>query len=390
MNILEKIKLKECTGCHACFSICPKKAIEMKSNREGFLFPEVDNEKCISCNLCIKACPVIYKKNVSAENKAYGCYNLDLKKRLESASGGIFRLIAEFVINNEGYVFGAGYNDSFHLEHICVDNLDDLKKLIGTKYVQSSIGNSYIQAKNLLDSGKQVLFSGTPCQIGGLKSFLGKEYVNLLTIDLICHGVPSPMIWDEYLKSKNKEHIISIQFRDKSNGISNAPIVFYYDDESAFKEKYNDNLYLKGFIKDLYLRESCYDCHFKGVSRISDFTIGDFWGLESFDKELINDYGISVVISHNEKFNQLIKEINKSIFIKEYPVEAAYTYNPCLIKSVSKPKERNYFFQEYQKNGLEKTIIKLSKKIERKNRLNHTICSMPYRIYHKIKRSFSK
>lgn len=389
MNILEKIEIKECTGCHACYSICPKNAITMQPNHEGFLNPLIDNELCVRCNMCVNVCPVIHnKRNISSNNTVYGCYNLNLKQRLESSSGGIFRLLAEEIIKKDGYVFGAAFDKEFQVEHVCINHLKDLKKILGTKYVQSRIGNSYRQAKSLLEQGKVVLFSGTPCQIYGLKSYLRKEYNNLYTVDLICHGVPSPKIWDDYLIAKNKKQLKAILFRNKNKGIDNAPIVFYYKDGSKIEENYNDNLYLKGFIRNLYLRESCYNCHFKGISRISDFTIGDFWGIESYDENLINDYGVSIIIAHNEKFLQLIHNITDKIYLKEFPLEASYSFNSCLVKSVNMPKERRKFFLEYKRRGLERTILIFSKRLDKKLKIKSKIYNIPLKIYMKIKKNF--
>lgn len=389
MNILDKLSLKKCTGCHACYSVCPKKAINMVTDDEGFLIPSIKHESCISCNMCINVCPVLNKEEIKSKNRAFGCYNRNPHRRLESASGGVFRLFADEIIENKGYVFGAGYDKDFCLKHMCVDNTYSLKCLLGTKYIQSEIGDSYKQTEKLLKKGKKVLFSGTPCQIYGLKSFLRKEYENLITIDLICHGVPSPKVWMEFLETKNKSHLISIISRDKTKGISNAPIVFKYDDGTELKEAYNDNVFLKGFIRDLYLRNCCYNCQFKGLSRISDLTIGDFWGIEEFDDTVKNDYGISVMITHNDKINQFIKDIEHKMYIKEYPLEATYTFNECLLKSVKKPIERKLFFKRYKKDGFEDTVNDLIKKIDIKKRQKEKM-SFFYRVYRKLKRSIVK
>ena len=385
MNILDKLDLKNCTGCHACYSSCPKKIIKMVSNKEGFLVPTIEMDKCVSCNICINACPVLNKKEIETENHVFGCYNLNHQQRLESASGGVFRVLAEEVIKNNGYVFGAGFNKEFQLEHMCASNMVELKLLLGTKYIQSKIGNTYNQAKELLEKGKYVLFSGTTCQIRGLKSFLKKDYDNLFTIDLICHGVPSPMVWNDYLDEKGRKHLKKIITRDKTYGMNNAPIVFIYDNGKETKEAYNENLYLKGFIHNLYLRESCFNCKFKGISRISDITIGDFWGLEYFDNSQQNDYGISVMISHNHRIDSFMKLLNNKMFIKEYPLEAAYTFNECLIKPVKMPRERNIFFRKYKENGFDKTVNDLSKKIDKRKSYESKIKSLYYIVYRIMK-----
>lgn len=194
-------KKQTCTGCHACAAKCPKQCIKMISDTEGFWYPQIDEEECINCGLCERVCPIItpIKFEDPFSPMAYACYNRDEKVRLASSSGGIFTLIAEAVLKQGGVVFGAGFDEDFNVCHQCVERVEDLDKLRMSKYVQSKIGETYREAENFLKENRLVLFTGTPCQIGGLKAYLGKSYDNLITQDIICHGVPSPMVWEDYL-----------------------------------------------------------------------------------------------------------------------------------------------------------------------------------------------
>ena len=243
------IKVEEksrCSGCHACSNACPKNCIQMTSDEEGFWYPQVDKEKCINCGLCEKVCPIIHKwqPDDSRTTTAMAAINLNEEIRLKSSSGGIFTLIAEEIIKQGGVVFGAALTDDFRsVHHIYVDNTDDLEKLRGSKYVQSKIGDTYKQAKDYLDSGRKVLFTGTPCQIGGLYSYLRTPYENLFTQDIICHGVPSPMVWEKYIegherKASSKTNIVT--FRNKANGWKAYSVFIGFDNYKEYLNNHSD------------------------------------------------------------------------------------------------------------------------------------------------------
>lgn len=352
--MIEITDKSKCNGCHACKQICSKHAIDMVEDDEGFLYPNIEYEKCIDCGLCEKICPEINKSRVSQNVQFYAAYRNDLTRRIKSASGGIFALIAEFILSQNGVVFGAAFDDKWVLKHTYIESKDNLECLLGSKYVQSKIGDSFAQAETFLKSGRQVLFCGTPCQIQGLKKYLMKEYINLFTIDLFCHGVPSPSVWQEYVESiQNNKKLVRFTQRDKSNGINNAPLLFEFDDGSVKKEKYSKNIFIKGFINNLYLRPSCYHCNFKGINRCSDITLGDFWGLEKFHPDFGDDFGVSAVLIHSVSGSYLFDSIKGRITYIESSKSEVTSENPCLTDSVEIDQRRETFFSLYKNKGLE-------------------------------------
>lgn len=345
-----KIKAKEdCCGCYACYNICPKECITMESDNEGFWYPKIDKDKCINCNLCEKVCPIINKPNSSLyEKKSYAVFNKNEKIRLESSSGGIFSLLAEYVINNHGNVYGAVFDEDFNVKHVKINILQDINLLRGSKYVQSRINDIFKSIKFDLKNNKIVLFTGTPCQIAGLQSFLQKKYDNLILMDIVCHGVPSPLVWQQYineLKQNYKQNIKSIYFRDKSTGWKTYSVKFLFDKDEYKNIGFKD-IYMKGFLNDIYLRPSCYSCNFKGIRRISDITVADFWGIENVLPKMDDDKGTSLVVIHSEKGKQVFDKLKDKIILNEVNLNEAIKYNPSMITSVNYNKNREAFFAE--------------------------------------------
>ena len=265
------IKAKqECCGCYACYNICPQSCISMQIDEEGFWYPVVDQERCIDCGLCEKSCPVLNKSIVDNYPTAYAAVNKDKHIRNQSSSGGLFTIVAESIIRNNGIVFGAGFDDDFNVVHSWTDNIAGLNQFRGSKYIQSCIGTTYKEARDFLKQGKKVLFSGTPCQIAGLKSYLGKDYDNLMCIDIICHGVPSPNVWRRYkeaLEERSQGKTLRIAFRSKVCGWKLFSLSFSFDNDKEYSKRLTEDIYLKGFLQNLYLRPSCYNCHFKTINR---------------------------------------------------------------------------------------------------------------------------
>lgn len=340
---------KDCCGCYACYNICPKECITMESDNEGFWYPKIDKDKCINCNLCEKVCPIINPvKRANSKKIAYAGINKDDQIRVKSSSGGIFSILAEYIIKNNGIIYGASFDENFNIKHKRILCNTDLDLLRGSKYVQSSIGDIYKQVKSDLESNRQVLFTGTPCQVEGLRSYLRKEYVNLITMDFICHGVPSPLVWKKYLeemKKSKQENIKNIYFRNKDIGwkVFSLKIIF---DEKIYINNLSKDLFMKGFLQDVYLRPSCYSCKFKKINRVSDITVADFWGIENILPKMDDDKGTSLIVIHSEKGEQLFDKLSETMILNEVNLNEAIKYNPSMIKSVKYNEKRNSFFAE--------------------------------------------
>ena len=384
--MIEITKKENCTGCHACYNACPQKCISMKFDDEGFLYPNVDIEKCIECNLCEEVCPIIHQEIVENKPIAYGCYNKNEEIRKESSSGGIFTLIAELVIKSGGVVFGAGFDQDYNVEHSYVENIDELRKFRGSKYVQSKIGNTYEQAEDMLESGKLVLFTGTPCQIGGLKAYLKKDYSNLICQDIVCHGVPSQYVWQHYKKIVSKDRkLVNMSFRNKSTGWKRYSLKFDFEDGSFYQKIGNENPYIKGFVNNLYLRPSCYKCAYKTLHRQSDITLADFWGIEGILPNLDDDKGTSLIFVNSEKGNNIFEKLKESIEYSEVDTEKSIVFNPCAVKSCKANKNRDKFIDEYEKNDFNE-LIEIMTKVEEKSKLN----IFSEKVIRKLKNLFKK
>lgn len=341
INITDKSK---CSGCHGCANICPKKCISMEYDEEGFWYPKVNYDLCINCGLCEKVCPILNDLSIDNSPKAYACFNRNENIRKESSSGGVFTLLASYVIDCGGVVYGAAFSDDFQVKHISVTEKEKLYLLRGSKYVQSKLGNTYTEIKNLLNNGKMVYFSGTPCQIDGLLRYLNTSYDNLICQDIVCHGVPSPKLWQHYLKQFSLEQDAKIYFRDKSTGWDSYSFTIKQKDQ--FQQPASQNEYMKVFLKDLCLRPSCYDCHSKGLKRNSDITLADFWGVREVCPEMYDNKGTSLVFINSKKGKELFEKIKPEIEYKEINIHQAVQYNPSSYKSVEIPKNRDKYMRE--------------------------------------------
>lgn len=352
---------KNCTGCMACYNKCPNNAISIVYNEAGFYTPQINKEKCTNCGLCSFVCP--QTKEVQPKEEPTHCYAVmaDDEIRKNSASGGVFALIAQEYLRNGGYVCGAAFSDNFkHVSHIIIDKEEDLVKLQNSKYVQSNIGKVFSEIKSLLESGKDVLFGGTPCQVAGLNNYLGKHYDNLLTMDLVCHGIPSPLVWEMYLValSKNKK-ISNILFRNKKNGWhykSEVEIIF---DNKILKKRIKDNLFYRAFFEHLILNEACYNCKYANLQRPADITIGDFWGIERKDAELNDEKGTSLLIINNPKGQKIVNEIkDKFKKFKEFDIDYARDNNQRLKLSSERNLDNTQFIKNLKKIPILKNIEK--------------------------------
>lgn len=363
-----EIKAKsKCSGCHACAAICPNDCIRMVADEEGFWYPQIDKTQCIGCNLCEKVCPILRAcpSTTDKVSAAYAALHKDESIRLKSSSGGIFTAIASHVLSQGGVVFGAAFNEQFEVEHTYVERIEDLQKFRGSKYVQSKIGDTYKQAKEFLKEGRLVLFTGTPCQIGGLLSFLGKDYKNLITQDIICHGVPSPLAWEEYLKYRRgvaeEPRIKNIAFRAKDDGWKRFSMSFTFEKDIRYRQTLDKDPMMQAFLKNLCLRPSCYECAFKNKVRASDITLADFWGIEKVMPEMDDDKGTSLVIVHSEKGKILFENIQETIICKKVDLDSALAFNTMMTKSVALPKNRAKFMRNIQSKNFALVVKKYAK-----------------------------
>lgn len=339
----------QCCGCEACRNICPKQCILMQEDKEGFLYPEVNLADCIDCGLCEIACPVLHPAKERIPVAVCAAKHYDDNIRLASSSGGVFTFIAEQVIDEGGVVFGARFNDQWEVIHDYVETKEKLSCFRGSKYVQSRIGDTYKQVLHFLQSGRKVLFTGTSCQIAGLKLFLRKEYDNLLTADIICHGVPSPKVWKKYLNeitSTDSLQVTNISFRNKQEGWKNFSLKVEMKGKRLYLRSFKSDLYFDFFLSNMILRPSCYSCPAKSGKSCSDITLGDFWGIENVCPEFDDDKGCSVVLIYNPQIKYLIE----GMLVGNIVYNQAKQGNPSLEVSVNCPVNRNYFFRLLDNN----------------------------------------
>lgn len=343
----------KCTGCSACASICPTHCISMQPDNEGFLRPNIANDQCINCGKCRKTCPINHEfQDDGVRPASFAVRNRDKDILLKSSSGGLFSALAQYVLRNNGVVIGAGFDDNLAVAHkVCIDErgMDELRR---SKYVQSKIGKVYQSAKQLLEAGKTVLFCGTPCQVGGLKSYLGKEFANLYAIDFICHGVPSPMVWNTYLnfrKNQAGSDVKEVSFRSKDDGWKHYSMKIKFDNDTQYSAKVSEDIYLRSFIMDMDLRPSCYQCQFKQFHRVSDITLADFWGVEKIGNRWNDDKGVSLALVHSEQGQKLLDLCSDWVEMIPVSFDAAVASNPSMTKSVIRPPLRKNFMRDIQK-----------------------------------------
>lgn len=353
----------ECNGCYACKNVCPKNCILMNCDSEGFWYPTIEENRCIKCELCIKVCPVLNDKHnqVRTQPKAFAAYNKNEKIREESSSGGVFTIIAEYVLNQNGVVFGACFDNEFNVVHSYIEDKKELNRFRGSKYVQSKIGDTYKQVKEFLVSGKVVLFTGTPCQVGGLLSYLGKEYSNLITHDIICHGVPSPKVWKKYIEFREKiadSQTKQISFRSKVVGWKRFSMLFSFKNDKEYYQIIGNDFYMKAFLKDGCSRPSCYNCSFKNINRQADITLADFWGIQYINPKMDDDKGTSLLIINSDKGNRIFEEIEHLLVWEEAELNKAIEHNPSMIKSVVTNDKRKLFIKDLDNMEFDQAVNK--------------------------------
>lgn len=357
---IEKIEKNQCTGCGLCSVKCPKQCVLMVEDEEGFRFPKIDSSKCVGCSLCLNTCPATTAADglYSKYNRSYYCGIIkDNEVLIKSSSGGVFGVLAEYIIRNGGYVCGCIYTDEMEAIHILSNRKQDIEKMYGSKYVQSRVEHCFTEILDHLNSNEMILFTGTACQIAALRLFLDKDYSKLYCVEILCHGVPSPGLFRMYKKYLEKSlggKIKDIRFRDKSRdgwGSEHRTRIVYERNGKIHDKRPLLPAYFSAFFYGLDLRESCYQCKFAKPERATDLTIGDFWGSWAKYKKRFKE-GISVIGVNTEKGSDLFLNVSNCFTFLEYLSEKeAIVSNDNFTHSIKRPKERTAFLSDILKKG---------------------------------------
>ena len=384
----------DCCACGACVNICPKNAISMKSDEYGFLFPIINHDLCIECGLCLKVCA--FKKGNKFGEKpitTFAAINKTDEILITSSSGGVFGALASKIFDNNGVVFGCTMNNQMTVEHTSIENSIDIKRLQGSKYVQSDVKFTFRESKKILDTGRKVLYTGTPCQIDALKSYLGKEYNNLLTADLICHGVPNNQLFKDYIRWYELKKGIKIKmynFRDKTKeGMSTLGRIIYKKDGKNHQKTINHTLdwYYHYFMQGSIYRDSCYVCPYSTSKRTGDFTIGDYWGVEEFHPEIDTNKGVSLLLVNSKKALENLNDLN--LYLYESDFEKASRYNKNLLYPTFMSKDRDVILNSYISKGAEGISNYFDNSLGKKKYLLRFKALIPIKMKRKIKKLFS-
>lgn len=351
-----------CSGCRACEQVCPVQAITMTDDKEGFRVPIVNVSVCVNCGKCNNVCMydnAPYKVHVFEQpRKAYVAWNRSLQLRKESTSGGLFSVIATCILKKDGVVYGCAWATDLTVHHIRITTLSGLSALKKSKYIESDTEHTFSEVKKDLHEGKIVLYSGTPCQIAGLKYFLGKEYDNLYTIDLVCEGVPSPLIFKKYLQwieKKEKCKVVNFMFRDYSEKLQSACISYQLENSRKISVRLGQSFFFRLFYELKINRLSCYTCLYSKPERVGDFTLSDFWGIENTYPEMKKERkcGINLVLCNSDKALRLFDTVKENLWFKEVSVERALGSDIRLRGTISKPEVRNVIYSELANSGFD-------------------------------------
>lgn len=358
VNTIQSLPKEQCTGCAACVNRCPADCISMQNDAEGFLYPVINEGRCILCGECKKSCPVLAPPAKSETERAPDCFaawSEDDEIRLQSTSGGVFTHLAQTVLAQGGFVAGARYRADHLVEHALVSSETELEPLRQSKYVQSEIGLSYREIRDRLRREKPVLFAGTPCQCAGLRSFLQKEYENLFLCDFICRGVNSPKVYLAYLRELENRYgspVKQVWFKNKTYGWNRFCTKILFENGREYLADRETDPFMLGYIKSrlsCYMRPSCYGCLFKGIHRPTDITLGDFWGVEKQFPALNTGNGISLVLIQSEKGGKLLEQ--SAVGLGFLPAGFVPDHNICAIRSVRPPRERASFYRQLENAG---------------------------------------
>jgi coenzyme F420-reducing hydrogenase beta subunit len=353
---------EECCGCTACMSVCPKQAITMVADEEGFLYPSINQELCIECDLCKKVCPFSDNYRTSGnydQPLVYAAIHKDDNVRMNSSSGGMFTAISDYILDIDGVIYGAAFDESFVVRHQKAGTVEERNKFRGSKYVQSNLIGVFEDIKNELKKGRHVLFTGTPCQNAGLGSYLNKNYDNLYLCDIVCHGTPSPLIFEDYIQyceRKNKSRIKEYYCRHKGNGWHSHTEMAVYANGKKDSTSLLSQIYKALFYSHMVLRPACHNCKFCNFSRPSDITIGDFWGIEKSMPDFDDNTGVSLVLTNSTKGQELFERISKNLYYRESNTTDCLQHN---LHTPSQPSpRRDKFWQDYKNKGFEYVLKK--------------------------------
>ncbi len=354
INIENKVN---CTSCSACVNICPKNAIVMEEDKEGFKYPRIIEEKCIKCGMCSKVCPMLEKysnkEKYTQKPKVIAAWTKEEKIRLDSTSGGVFTELAKEILDNNGYICGAIYDKDWTVKHILTNKIEDLPQIRSSKYLQSNINLVYREIKEKLDSNYKVLVCGSPCQIQGLNKFLEKEYDNLITCDFICRGMNSPKMFTKYIHSLEEKYhskAVKVKFKNKKYGWHNfATKIDFENGKKYIQNRYCDS-YMIGYLNyNAFMRPSCYECKFKDFPKTADITLGDFWGIENIDPSLDNNQGTSIILLNSKKGEELFEHIKDKVSFKEIKSSKVFDENVCAKRSPRMTEQRKGVFENIDK-----------------------------------------
>lgn len=358
-DIISVLPKSKCCGCEACFQICPKKAISFDENERGFVFPTIDFSKCIQCGACRDVCPQLVPVKKNMPKKVLAVRNQDKDVLFRSTSGGAFTAISDYIINENGIVFGSILDDNFNCKHIASDNKKLRNKMRGAKYIQSRINNCYFEAKKALLEGRKVLFSGTPCQIAGLKNYLRNiDQTNLFTLDIVCHGVPSRRLFRDHIKwlEKNKESIKKYTFRSKLIGWHGLNVSVTYTDDSIETNTKDVNAFSRFYFNSLITRDSCSTCKYTSIDRVGDITLSDFWTIDTCETRLNDEKGTSCVFVNTNKGEFLLDRAKEKIYIERHTIEEAL--QPNLTSPTIPNEDCDKFWEDYLTKGFDYCVRK--------------------------------
>ena len=384
---------EQCMGCGACMNACPKGCITMEADMEGFLHPKIDTDLCVDCKRCQNVCPVLSAKRMEQMPvRSFAAHSKDADIVHNSSSGGVFTLFGREILNRGGVVIGAAFDGPDHVRHIVAQNEAELCRLRGSKYVQSDIGTIYQQVKQFLKEDRCVLFSGMPCQVAGLKMYLGRDYEKLICIDTICHSAPSPKVWNQFLLETERaagSPVIRANFREKQNGWEKYFLRLDLENSEMIRYSGAENWYMQAFIQGMSTRKSCYSCKFKGENHFSDLTLGDFWGVRFANPECLNEDGTSLVLLHTPKGQKFFELFQNDAVIQEVDFEKAIEANPAYNSPSEPHRSRSSFFKNLGTIPISEMVPQYLVPTKKERVLGYIRGSFVYRALARIKQSMT-